>query len=123
MSAAGFAPRLVCVAVDRMLDAVTAKEQQAVAELLVQLVKDATLARPDFLQGLHKHVDSLADLRWGRLTRPESPVPTCDMEMRGFRWGQFAVRGRVQPFCKGREQPDDGWDAGGRSTSCNVQAG
>lgn len=53
---------LVGTGLDRMLDVMHEREQRALAELFVKLVKGGALPSKDFLAGQQKKLDQLSDL-------------------------------------------------------------
>lgn len=57
-------PKLVRVGISKMLDAMQEGKQQALAELLVKLVKNGSIPQADFLEGLQKDLDMLGDLMY-----------------------------------------------------------
>ena len=55
-------PILVEIGIDRMLDAMQEREQYALSELFVKLVKGGAIPGKDFLAGQQKKLDQLSDL-------------------------------------------------------------
>ena len=55
-------PILVEIGIDRMLDAMQEREQYALSELFVKLVKGGAVPSEDFLAGQQKKLDQLSDL-------------------------------------------------------------
>jgi len=80
-----FMPKLVRVGISKMLDAMQEGKQQALAELLVKLVKNGSIPQADFLEGLQKDLDMLGDLM---MDYPVAPKAV------GYLYGQ-AVLGEV----------------------------
>ena len=62
MLCAGFMPTLVSMGIDRMLDAMQEREQYALSELFVKLVKGGAIPSEDFLACQQEKLDQLSDL-------------------------------------------------------------